>query len=62
MSRYDREEVMTLAVALGHAEILKAGLPMSANKNQIKDLAAKLFDNAEAILDERDRRYGPKDF
>lgn len=58
MSR-DREEVMTLAVAILHANTVKDGLPL-ARSRQVEGLVNECFDLAEAMLDEQQRRYPAK--
>lgn len=58
MSR-DREEVMTLAVALLHGVTIKHGLPLSKSR-QVQGLATECFDMAEAMIDEQQRRYPTK--
>lgn len=58
MSR-DREEVMTLAVALMHGVTIKHGLPL-ARSRQVEGLVTECFDLAEAMIDEQQRRYPAK--
>lgn len=60
MSNQRRIEVTALATDLALSRVMNKGMPLASTRQPKYDVS-EFFDLAEAIINERDRRYPQKD-